>query len=398
MHLNLTRSQRAFQARVRKFVDENHPPEIRAKVESGLKLGRAETIAWQKKLHAAGLYAPAWPKQWGGPALKPIERYVLDRELALNSTPALVPFGVTMVGPVIYTFGSQAQKDRFLPRILNSDDWWCQGYSEPGSGSDLASLKTRAVREGDHYVVNGQKTWTTLAQYADWIFCLVRTDPAAKQQEGITFLLIDMKTPGVTVRPIVTMDGGAEINDVFLDNVKVPVENRVGEENQGWTYAKFLLVNERFGTAQVGRSQRQMLRLKQIAQSEIVGGRKLEEDENFRLKLAKTEIELLALEYTELRYLAQLDAGKQPGAEANILKIRGTQMQQNLSELLMEAVGYYANPSLPKALEHGWNEEPIGPAYAASLAPAYFNWRKSSIYGGSNEIQRNILSKFVLGL
>src|SRR5262249_30601659 len=306
----------------------------------------------------------------------------------------LLPFGLSMVGPVIFTFGNEEQKKKYLPRILSGEDWWCQGYSEPGSGSDLASLRTKAVREGDHYIVNGQKTWTTLAQYADWIFCLVRTDPNAKQQEGISFLLIDMKTPGITVKPIIVLDGAHEVNEVFFDNVKVPVENRIGEENKGWTYAKFLLVNERSGIAGVARSKKAIERLKQIAEAETIDGKPLIETDEFSRKVADTEIELSALEYTELRTLAKESKGQMAGPESSILKIKGTEIQQRITELTLEAIGYYG---LPNERSFGANEY-IGPDYAAGTAGRYFNVRKTSIFGGSNEIQRNIIAKAVLGL
>jgi alkylation response protein AidB-like acyl-CoA dehydrogenase len=307
-----------------------------------------------------------------------------------------MPFGLKMVAPVIMKFGSQAQKDRYLPRILSSEDWWCQGYSEPGSGSDLASLQTKAVRDGDHYVVNGMKTWTTLAQHADMIFCLVRTSNTGKRQEGISFLLIDMHSQGISVRPIETIDGSAEINETRFDDVKVPVANLVGEENQGWTYAKYLLGHERTGIAGVAHSKEQIKRLKQIAGAERAGDRSLLETPRFRDKIADVEIKLMALEMTELRTVYAESAGKGPGPEASILKIRGTEIQQTITELLFEAVGHYAFPVEDD--REGSNEPPIGPDYAGRLAPHYFNWRKSSIYGGSNEIQKNIIAKLVLGL
>jgi hypothetical protein len=300
-----------------------------------------------------------------------------------------------MCAPVIYTFGNEEQKAKFLPRILSGEDWWCQGYSEPGAGSDLASLKCRAVREGDHYIVNGQKTWTTLAQFADWIFCLVRTDPNAKAQEGISFLLIDMKTPGITVKPIIVLDGAHEVNEVFFDNVKVPVENRVGEENKGWTYAKFLLVHERSGIAGVARSKKAIERLKQIAEAETIDGTPLISTDAFARKVAETEIDLAALEYTELRTLAKDSRGQMAGPESSILKIKGTEIQQRITELTLEAIGYYA---YPEARAFGDNEYPVGQDYAVGQAGHYFNMRKASIYGGSNEIQRNIIAKAVLGL
>ena len=399
MHINLSAADRTFRAEVREFIAARLPSDIRRRVEGGLALGREDYATWHRILHEKGWAAPAWPREYGGPGWTPVQRYVFDSEIAAADAPRVMPFGVSMVGPVIFTFGDDAQKARFLPRILSADDWWCQGYSEPGAGSDLAGLRTRAVRDGDDYVVTGQKTWTTSAQWADWIFCLVRTDPdAPKPQQGISFLLIDMRSPGVDVRPIVTIDGGQEVNDVFFDGVRVPARNLVGEENKGWTYAKFLLSFERAGIADVGRSRKQLARLKQVARSEKTNGRPLAEDHRFREKIASVEIDLLALEFTELRALSRRAAGKEPGTEANILKIRGTEVQQRLTELHLEAVGAYANPYIPEALKDGWNEEPVGPDYAAGAAPRYFNWRKASIYGGTNEIQKGILAKFVLGL
>lgn len=399
MHIELNAADKAFRAEVREFIAARLPPDIRRRVEGGLALGREDYVTWHRVLHEKGWAAPAWPREHGGPGWTPVQRYLFDSEIAAADAPRVMPFGVSMVGPVIFTFGDDAQKARFLPRILSADDWWCQGYSEPGAGSDLAGLRTRAVRDGDDYVVTGQKTWTTSAQWADWIFCLVRTDAdAPKPQQGISFLLIDMRSPGVEVRPIVTIDGGQEVNDVFFDEVRVPARNLVGEENKGWTYAKFLLSFERAGIADVGRSRKQLARLKQVARSEKANGRPLAADHRFREKIAAVEIDLLALEFTELRALSRRAAGKEPGTEANILKIRGTELQQRLTELHLEAVGAYANPYIPEALREGWNEEPIGPDYAAGAAPRYFNWRKASIYGGTNEIQKGILAKFVLGL
>jgi alkylation response protein AidB-like acyl-CoA dehydrogenase len=310
-----------------------------------------------------------------------------------------LPFGVSMVAPVIYTFGSEEQKAQHLPGIRSGDVWWCQGYSEPGAGSDLASLKTTAVRDGDHYVINGQKTWTTLAQHADWGFFLCRTDPdAAKQQEGISFILVDMKTPGVEVRPIKLIDGGYEVNETWLTDVRVPVSNRVGEENKGWTYAKFLLAHERSGIAGVARSKRGVERLRQIARSEQMDGAPLMDDFDFARKVSQLEIDLAALEITELRTLAGEQAGKGPGPESSILKIKGTEIQQRLTELTLEAVGHYGAPYYHGMSDLGSNEYPIGPDYAQHSAANYFNMRKTSIYGGSNEIQRNIITKMILGL
>ncbi len=308
-----------------------------------------------------------------------------------------MPFGLGMVGPVIYTFGTPEQKAQFLPRILSGEDWWCQGYSEPGAGSDLASLRTMAVRDGDHYVVNGQKTWTTMAQHADWGFFLVRTDKDVKAQEGISFLLIDMKTPGISVRPIITLGGEHEVNEVWLEDVRVPMSQRVYEENKGWTCAKFLLAHERTGIAGVASSKRGVEKIKSIARTETDGDRPLLANPFFKRKIADLEIDLTALEFTELRSLAGESAGKGPGPESSLLKIKGSEIQQRLTELALEAVGHYGAPYF-RGFGEGDNEHPIGPDYAHRTAPTYFNARKTTIYGGSNEIQRNIIAKMVLGL
>ena len=398
MDLTFSQDEQAFREEVQRFVAEKLPADVKHKVENGLRLEKDDYLRWQKALYGKGWAAPGWPVEHGGPGWTPVQRYVFEQECALGGAPTVISFGLYMVGPVIIEFGSEAQKARFLPRILSSEDWWCQGYSEPGAGSDLASLKMRALREGDHYVVNGAKTWTTLAHYADMIFCLVRTSTSGKKQEGISFLLIDIKSPGVTVRPIVTFDGGQEINEVFFEDVNVPVENLVGEEGKGWTYAKFLLGHERVGIAQVARSKRQVERLKKIAAAEFKHGRPLADDPTFRAKVSTVEIDLLALEHTELRILSDENTGQAPGPESSLLKIRGTEIQQEITELLVEAVGYYAAPYQPALLRDGANEEPVGPGYAPALAPTYFNWRKASIYGGSNEIQKNIIAKAVLGL
>ncbi len=398
MELKLSPKDEAFRDEMRAFMRDNLPAEIRHKVEMGLGLGKNDYVTWQQIVNDRGWLAPGWPVEHGGTGWPPMQRHIFNEEMARAGAPRIIPFGVAMVGPVIIAFGSAAQKQRYLPRILTSEDWWCQGYSEPGSGSDLASLKTRAKRDGDHYIVNGAKTWTTFAQYADMMFCLVRTAAEGKPQAGISFLLIDMTSPGIEVRPITTMDGGSEINDVFLDDVRVPVENLVGEENQGWTYAKYLLGHERTWTADVGQSRNQLGRVRQIAAEELVDGKPLLDDPAFRTKVAEVEIDLLALEAVLLQVLAGEAAGQPPGPEASLLKLRGTEIQQAITELLLEAVGNYAHPFVREALEYGWNEEPIGPDYAAAIAPRYFNWRKASIYGGSNEIQKNIIAKAVLGL
>ena len=398
MDIDFSDAELAFREDVRTFVADSLPSEISERIAKGIEMRREDFDRWHKILHAKGWVAPGWPVEHGGTGWTPVERYIFDEELAAASAPRIMPFGVNMVAPVIYTFGTEAQKAHYLPRILSNEDWWCQGYSEPGAGSDLASLRTRAVRDGDHYVVNGQKTWTTVAHWAEWIFCLVRTSTEGKPQEGISFLLIDMKTPGVSVQPIITIDGGHEVNDVFLEDVRVPVENLVGEENKGWTYAKFLLSHERAGIADVGRSKKQIAKLKSIAAAEQANGAPLAEDKRFRDKISELEIDLMAVEFTELRALSKAAAGNPPGPEANLLKIRGTEVQQRITELTLEAIGHYANPYVPDALQHGWNEAPIGPEYAAPIAPRYFNWRKASIYGGSNEIQKGIIAKMVLGL
>jgi alkylation response protein AidB-like acyl-CoA dehydrogenase len=396
MNLSFTAEDLAFQAEVRAFIEENYPAHLR-KFASREDLGKEDFLAWHRILGAKGWSAPGWPVEYGGPGWSPTQKYIFGEELARAETIAILPFGINMVGPVIYTFGTPEQKARFLPPILKGEEWWCQGYSEPGAGSDLASLRTKAVRDGDHYVVNGQKTWTTLAQYADWGFFLVRTRDDGKPQEGISFLLIDMKTPGITVRPIITIDGGHEVNEVWLEDVRVPVANLVGQENQGWTCAKFLLAHERSGIAGVARSKKGVQKLKALAGAETMGGLPLIEDAEFERKIAELEIDLTCLEVTELRTLAREQAGKGPGPESSLLKIKGTEIQQRLTELTLEAVGAYGAPSAHAISKMGGNFS-VGPDHAALAAPMYFNMRKTSIYGGSNEIQRNIIAKMVLGL
>ena len=398
MNLDYTDSDQSFRHEVQNFIQDNLPAEIKAKIDAKQKLTKNDYMAWHKILHSRGWVAPNWPVEFGGPGWTPLQCHIFDEEIGLAGVPRVLPFGVAMVGPVIMEFGTNAQKEHYLPRILSSEDVWCQGYSEPGSGSDLASLKTSAVRDGEEYVVNGSKIWTTSAHWADLIFCLVRTDTKAKNQEGISFLLIDMHDPGIDVRPIITLDGGHEVNQVFFEDVRVPIANLVGEENKGWTYAKFLLKHERAGIAAIGSQKRQLNRLKEIARAEQSNGQPLIEESRFRDKISRAEIDLMALEFTELRAVSTANQGGVPGTEVNLLKIRGSEMQQKISELLIEAVGYYANPFIPDSFQAGWNEEPIGPDYAATLAPEYFNWRKSSIYAGSNEVQKNIISKMVLGL
>ena len=398
MDLNFTPEEQAFRAEVRAFLDRHLAPPMRRAVLEGLHVPPGETVAWQRLLHANGWGGPNWPAEFGGTGWDPVRQYIFEEECAAAGAPRLLPFGLKMVGPVIMRFGNTAQRRRFLPRILSGEDWWCQGYSEPEAGSDLASLRTRADRRGDHYLVNGQKTWITLAQHADWIFCLVRTDQASKPQAGISFLLIDMKTPGVTVRPITMLDGGHEVNEVWFEDVAVPLENLVGEENKGWTQAKFLLGHERANIAGIGSSKRELERLKRIAASERKYGRPLAEDPFFAARLAQVEIDLMALEITNLRVLSAEAEQRAPGPEASLLKIKGTEIQQALTELMMQAVGPYALPFRAEALDGGARLEPVGPGHAGPLTATYLNMRKASIYGGSNEIQKNIIAQLILGL
>ena len=376
MDLNYSPEELAFRDQVRGWLRANLPADLRDKVAAYADLTKEDLLRWHRILAKQGWVAPSWPREWGGTDWDVVQRYIFEEECGYAGAPPLMPFGLTMCAPVLLRFGTPAQQQRFLPRIHDGEDFWCQGYSEPGSGSDLASLKTRAVREGGHYVVNGQKTWTTLAHYGDWIFCLVRTDPGAKKQEGISFLLIDMKTPGITVRPLILMDGGHEVNEVFFDDVKVPAENLVHEEGKGWTVAKYLLGHERMNTARIGASRRELENVKAFAAAQAKGGRPLIEDVRFRDRLTRVEVELMALEITNLRFLDQLRGGRAPGAEVSMLKIRGTEIQQALTELMMDAAGPLARP----------------------YEPRYCNFRKTSIYAGSNEIQRNIIAKMSLGL
>jgi alkylation response protein AidB-like acyl-CoA dehydrogenase len=396
MDLNYTGEDLAFRDKVRGFLEQNLPADLQHKVRKHLRLDKDDYVRWHRILARQGWVAPGWPVEFGGPGWGPVQRHLWEEECARAGTPPILPFGVNMVAPVIMAFGSQAQKEHFLPRILSCEDWWCQGYSEPGAGSDLAALKTTAVREGEHYIVNGQKTWTTLAQHADMIFCLVRTDSGVRKQEGISFLLIDMHSPGITVRPIIMLDEEHEVNEVFFDNVRVPVENLVGQENKGWTYAKYLLGHERTGIAAVGRSKRELGFLKRFAAAQTLHGKPLLADPLFGAKVATLEIELMALEMTVLRVLAQ--EHKAPGPEASVLKVRGTEIQQTLTELMVEAAGPMALPFDPAYLEGETGHSVAGDDEAAPLAAHYFNFRKTSIYGGSNEIQRNIITQMILGL
>ena len=398
MNLNYSPADDAFRADIRAWLDANLPQALRTKVLEHKRLNRDDYASWHKLLGTRGWSVVAWPKEYGGPGWDATQRHIWDEECARIGAPGVLPFGVSMVAPVLMKYGSDAQKAHYLPRILDGTDWWCQGYSEPGSGSDLASLRTRAERQGDHYVVNGQKTWTTLGQYADMMFCLVRTDTGAKKQEGISFLLIDMKMPGITVRPIITLDEDHEVNEVFLEDVKVPLENLVGDENRGWTYAKYLLGHERTGIARVGQSKRELVFLKRLAANQKKGGVSLLADPVFSSKIAALEIEMMALEVTVQRVVASEANGRGPGPEASMLKIKGTEVQQALTELMVEAIGPQAAAFDPAYLEGEREHSLAGDDDAAPLAAYYFNFRKTSIYGGSNEIQKNIIAQMILGL
>lgn len=391
MDLNYTPDEDAFRAEVRAWLRSALPDALRETVEQGEHVSREQIEGWQKILHAKGWGAPSWPAAWGGPGWDPIRQHIFEEECALAGAPRQLPFGLRMVGPVLMRFGSPAQQQRFLPRIPGAQDWWCQGYSEPGAGSDLANLNTRAVKKGDRYVVSGQKTWTTLAQHANWMFALVRTDAEARKQEGISFLLIDMNSPGVTVRPIVLMDGAAEVNDVFLDEVEVPEAQRVGEENQGWTIAKYLLEHERSNIANVGISKRELARAWRLAREKRRHGRPLIDDSLFTARLAEAEAELMALEIMQLRVLTSARDGAGPGPLSSMLKIKGSEILQRISELILEAQGV-------NALRCDLDTEPPGRWVQMPETAMYLNLRKVSIYGGSNEIQRGILAKHVLGL
>jgi alkylation response protein AidB-like acyl-CoA dehydrogenase len=398
MDLTFTPQEEAFRDEVRRFLADQLPRRIADKVRTGKHLAKADTEEWHAILNARGWLAGHWPEQYGGPGWSTVQKFIFDNECALAHAPRILPFGLGMLGPVLIKYGSEAQKRRWLPRILDGSDWWCQGYSEPGAGSDLASLKTSARRDGDHYVVNGQKTWTTLGQHANMIFCLVRTEKDAKKQEGISFLLIDMTSPGVEVRPIITLEGEHEVNEVFFTDVRVPIENLVGEENKGWTCAKYLLTYERTNIAGVGLSVAALERLKRVARTQRRNGRPLDEDPAFAARLARVEIDLENMKTTNLRVIAAVAGGGVPGAESSMLKIRGTQIRQEISSLYRRAMGPYAQPFVAQALEEGSDVEPVGPPEAAPAAAQYFNNRKLSIFGGSNEIQRNIIGKMILGL
>ena len=398
MDLSFTPEEQAFRAEVQRFLADKVPARLTARVRDGRHLGKADLQAWHALLNDQGWLASHWPEQYGGPGWNTVQKFIFEHECALAYAPRTIPFGVNMLGPVLIKYGNEAQKQHWLPRILSGADWWCQGYSEPGAGSDLASVKTSAVRSGDHYIVNGQKTWTTLGQHANMIFCLVRTDRDVKPQEGISFLLIDMTTPGVEVRPIITLDGEHEVNEVFFTDVKVPADNLVGQENKGWTCAKYLLTYERTNIAGVGFSDAALVRLKLIAARTLKNGQPLVRDPLFAARLARVEIDLENMKTTNLRVITAVAGGGAPGAESSMLKIRGTQIRQELTALTRRAMGPYALPFIEEALQDGDDQAGVGPQEAASASAQYFNNRKLSIFGGSNEIQKNIISKMILGL
>lgn len=400
MNVTFSNEEIAFRAEVRTFFETEFPQDILEKQRLSIPLTRADVVRWHKLAYKRGWGAPNWPTEYGGTGWSSVQKYIFADEQARASAPGHLSFGVSMVGPIIYSFGTEEQKQRFLPDILEFNTWWCQGYSEPGSGSDLASLKTKADLHGDHYVVNGTKTWTTLAQFADWIFCLVRTNSdVARRQKGISFVLINMNQPGVSVKPIKLLDGTCEVNEIHFDNVKVPVENLVGEEGKGWTYGKVLLQHERTNIAGVANSKYRLERLRAQTKESIRGANPLANDSVFMRKIAAAEVELKALEYTELRTLASISSGKAPGPESSILKVAGTELHQQIDSLYVEAAGYYALPFVPEQYDIDFPmDERLGADAQTNSALSYFNHRKVSIFGGSNEIQKNIIAKHVLGL
>jgi alkylation response protein AidB-like acyl-CoA dehydrogenase len=396
MRLGYTDEDLRFAEEIREFVRAELPEGVRSKSYDHVHLTVDERRGWQRKLAAKGWGCPSWPEEWGGTKWSVFKRYLFEEAMAEEGAPEPVPFGQSMIAPVLFRVGTQAQKEHYLPRILTLDYWFCQGFSEPESGSDLASLKTRAVRDGDHWVINGQKMWTSMAHHANIMFCLVRTDPnAAKRQEGISMLIVPMDTPGLTVRPTITIDGGHSVNEVFFDNVRVSQDALIGEVNKGWTYAKLLLGHERTSIARIGQSKRELKRLKMIASEQQDNGVALLDTPIFRSKVAEVEVELMALELTNLRMMHSATRGGSPGIEANILKIRGSEIQQRLTELMMEAVGPYALPFDERVRDHGLAKDRVGPLYVAGLGPNYLMTRVVTIYGGSNEIQRNIIAKFL---
>ena len=397
MDIQFTPAEVAFREEVRAFLRDRLPADIAARGRQGKRFNKEDQVTWMRLLNERGWLAASWPVEFGGTGWGAVEKHIFDEECYAFGAPWIVPFGVNMVAPVIIKFGTPEQQARFLPRILSAEDWWCQGYSEPGAGSDLAAVKMRAVRDGDHYMVNGQKTWTTLAHYADWIFCLVRTDPEAQQQRGISFLLIDMKSPGITVRPIITLDGEHEVNEVFFDNVRVPVENLVGEENKGWTCAKYLLTHERTSIAGIGQAKRLLGQLKHIASQEQCDGLPLIDDIQLRMQIVELEIQLMAIEMSNLRIVAAARDDGVPGAESSFLKIKGSEIRQAITYLMSKVLGPYAMPYIEEEFGYG-KQADLYRDYSTTPASQYLDMRKTSVYGGSNEIQKNIIAKMILEL
>lgn len=398
MNISFTPQELDFREEVRAFFAHKFPVCLKEMQRKGVFLSKEDHLLWQKTLYQQGWAGINWPVEYGGTGWSATQKYIFYAEAAEAGAPRIIPFGLGMVAPVIYHYGNEEQRQRFLPDILASNTWWCQGYSEPNAGSDLASLKTRAVQKGDSYIVNGTKTWTTLAQHADWIFCLVRTDDSGRKQQGISFLLIDMRSAGVSVRPIITIDGSHEVNEVHFQDVCVPRQNLIGEEGLGWSYAKVLLTHERTGIARVAESRARFKKLQQQLATPPPGTASLRHNLVFMTRVVETEIELKALEYTELRVLSAVATGQAPGPESSILKIKGSEIQQAIDELFLELAGIYALPFVPEQYHREFDGESIGPMFAANTAPHYYNNRKLSIYGGSNEIQKNIIAKQALGL
>ena len=404
MRLAFNEQELAFQNEVREWIAANMPAEVaeESRRSRTSHVSKERLVQWQKKLASRGWLCPNWPKEYGGPGWSSTQKFIFEMEMARADSPYLSSFSIKMVAPVIMKFGSEAQKKRFLPKIAAAEELWCQGYSEPGSGSDLASLRTKAERQGDHYLVNGQKIWTTNAHFADWIFCLVRTSNEGKRQEGISFLLIDMKSPGITIDPIYLVDGTRtpmrhEVNQVFFTDVKVPVENLVGEENKGWTYAKFLLEFERGGQAFGPRLRKAFRHLQTLSRSQMSGGEPLSGDAGWREKMAAIEMEIDAVEMNELMFYSSLKTGDAPGNMGSVVKMRGTEVGQKVTELAVEAVGWYGLP-FTEQRNYDSNVVPVGGEYVDDVSPRYFNNRKTTIYGGSSEVQRNVLAKAMLGL
>ena len=404
MRLAFSDQELAFQQEVRDWITANMPPEVaeESRRSRSSHVSKERLVQWQKKLASKGWLCPNWPKEYGGPGWSSTQKFIFEMEMARADSPYLSSFSIKMVAPVLMKFGSEAQKKRFLPKIAAAEELWCQGYSEPGSGSDLASLRTKAERQGDHYVVNGQKIWTTNAHYADWIFCLVRTSNEGKRQEGISFLLIDMKSPGITLDPIYLVDGTRtpmrhEVNQVFFTDVKVPVENLVGEENKGWTYAKYLLEFERGGQAFGPRLRKAFRHLQTLSRTQLNEGEPLSANPNWREKMAAVEMEIDAIEMNELMFYSSLKTGDAPGNMGSVVKMRGTEVGQKVTVLAVEAVGWYGTP-FTELRNYDSNVVPVGGEYVDDVSPRYFNTRKTTIYGGSSEVQRNVLAKAMLGL